>query len=155
MSENSLINLDGLNNDQLKGLMDMIINKRMETYERQIIKNADTTEKLNVKVENLEGKMTIDYSQQEELRMAANKAAIKAVQGYGTPAYKELIKKVFSSIWKDYKRVMNVNSYRNTAVVNYQSGLDFIRNWTPDRELELMIKGANSLANNGGSNDGI
>lgn len=155
MSENQVIDINSLSNEKLDTIMNLIIKKKLEVYEDKLIEIADDAVKLNVKVDNLENKMTIDYSQQEELRMAANKAAIKAVQGYGTPAYKELIKKVFSSIWKDYKRVMNVNSYRNTAVVNYQSGLDFIRNWTPDRELELMIKGANSLANNGGSNDGI
>lgn len=152
MSEKSLVNIDNLSNDELGIIMDLILKKKLEGYEDKLIEIADTSTKMSVKIENLEGKMTIDYSQQEELRITANKVAIKAVQGYGTATYKELIKKVFSAIWKDYKRVMNVNSYRNTAVINYETALNFIRNWEPSRDLELMIKGANSLSNAGGSN---
>ncbi|MGH4125129.1 MAG: ORF6C domain-containing protein [Clostridium sp.] len=39
---------------------------------------------------------------------------------------------------------MQVNSYRNTAVAEFEKGKEFLNNWEPDRELELMIKGANS-----------
>ncbi|MPM42977.1 hypothetical protein SDC9_89649 [bioreactor metagenome] len=107
-------------------------------------------EKLNTietKITKLENTMTIDYAQQEELNSLAKKVVVQALGGYGTPAYRELSKKAFSAIWKDYKRVMQVNSYKNTAVKQLGIGRDFISNWKPDRELELMIKGANSQVN--------
>lgn len=154
MSENQMLDINSLSNEKLDTIMNLIIKKKLEVYEDKLIEIADDAVKLNVKVDNLENKMTIDYSQQEELRIAANKSAIRALGGCDTTAYKELAKKVFSSIWRDYKRVMNVNSYKNTAVVNYENALNYIRNWTPGRELELMIMGANSL-NNGGGNNGI
>lgn len=104
-------------------------------------------EKLNTietKITKLENTMTIDYAQQEELNSLAKKVVVQALGGYGTPAYRELSKKAFSAIWKDYKRVMQVNSYKNTAVKQLSTGRGVISNWKPNRELELMIKGANS-----------
>lgn len=96
------------------------------------------------KIEKLENTMTIDYAQQEELNSLAKKVVVQALGGYGTPAYKELNKKAFSAIWKDYKRVMQVNSYKNTAVKKLEKGRALLNDWKPNRELELMIKGANS-----------
>uniref|UniRef100_UPI0018AC897E ORF6C domain-containing protein n=1 Tax=Clostridium butyricum TaxID=1492 RepID=UPI0018AC897E len=61
------------------------------------------------------------------------------------PAYRELNKKAFSSIWRDFKRVMDVNSYKNTSVKMFQAARKIIIEWQPNRELELMIKGANSI----------
>ena len=88
--------------------------------------------------------MTIDYSQQEELRTLAVKNVLSVLGGKNTPAYRELSKKAFSSMWRDYKRVMNVNSYKNTSVKLFETARKTIIEWKPDRELELMIKGANT-----------
>lgn len=100
---------------------------------------------INNRIENLENNMTIDYSQQEELRIMAVKRALYILEGKDTHAYRELNKKVFSSIWKDYKRVLNVNSYRNTPVMKFEYAKKVISQWKPNRELELMIKGANCI----------
>ena len=40
---------------------------------------------------------------------------------------------------------MDVNSYKNTSVKMFQAARKIIIEWKPDRELELMIKGANSV----------
>lgn len=96
------------------------------------------------RIQNLENNMTIDYSQQEELRTLAVKKVITILGGKNTPAYRELNKKAFSSIWRDFKRVMNVNSYKNTSVKMFEAARKIIIDWQPDRELQLMIKGANS-----------
>lgn len=101
-------------------------------------------QEINNRVTKLENTMTIDYSQQEELRTLGTRKVVAVLGGKGTPAYKELNKKAFSSLWRDYKRVMDVNSYKNTAVKNFEEGRHMIINWEPDRELQLMIKGANS-----------
>ena len=101
-------------------------------------------QEIDNRVTKLENIMTIDYSQQEELRTLGTRKVVAILGGKGTPAYKELNKKAFSSLWRDYKRVMDVNSYKNTAVKNFEEGRHMIINWEPDRELQLMIKGANS-----------
>ena len=102
------------------------------------------TVEMGNRLEKLENNMTIDYSQQEELRTLAVKKVVAILGGKNTPAYRELNKKAFSSIWREFKRIMDVNSYRNTPVIKFQFARQMIIDWQPDRELELMIKGANS-----------
>ncbi|GAB6149847.1 ORF6C domain-containing protein [Clostridium novyi] len=99
---------------------------------------------IETKVNKLENSMTIDYAQQEELSRLARKKVVGVLGGKGTPAYKELNKKAFSTLWRDFKRIMQVNSYKNTSVKQFYRAKDLINNWKPNRELELMIKGANS-----------
>ncbi|MDO5517958.1 MAG: ORF6C domain-containing protein [Clostridium sp.] len=101
------------------------------------------TTEIKDRITKIENNTTIDYSQQEEIRSLVNKKVIEALGGKGTPAYKELSKRVYCSIWNDYKRRLNVNSYRNTSVKNYDYARDMLESWTPSREVELMITGAN------------
>ena len=98
----------------------------------------------DTRITRLENKMTIDYSQQEELNSLAKRVVIQALGGKDTPAYKELNKKAFSTLWRDYKRIMQINSYKNTAVKDFIKAKELLKSWKPNRELELMIKGANS-----------
>lgn len=119
----------------------------MEQLKLQYQVLGEHEEKLNKvenKVENLENNMTIDYSQQLELNELAKRKVIAILGGKDAPAYKELNKKAFSQIWKDYKRIVQVNSYRNTSIKDLGFGRKVILDWRPSRELELMIKGCNS-----------
>lgn len=102
------------------------------------------TVEIGNRIEKLENNMTIDYSQQEELRNLVVKKIVAILGGKDSPAYRELNKKAFSSIWREFKRIMDVNSYRNIPVMKFQFARQMIIDWQPDRELELMIKGANS-----------
>ena len=104
----------------------------------------EKTQKQDERISKLENTMTINYGQQQELHTLANRSVIKVLGGKDTPAYKELSKKAFATIWRDFKRVMNVSSYRNTAVKEFERAIAFLKEWKPNRELHLMIKGANS-----------
>lgn len=96
------------------------------------------------RITKLENTMTIDYSQQEELRELANSTVINALGGKNSEAYKKIGNKAFARIWRDYKNAMQVNTYRNTAVKDYEKGKQFLKEWKPDQELSYMIIGANS-----------
>ncbi|AEB77663.1 antirepressor [Clostridium botulinum] len=96
------------------------------------------------KVSALENKMTIDYAQQEELSSLAKRVVVQALGGKNAPAYKILNKKAFSTLWNDFKRIMQVNSYKNTAVKQFYRAKEIINNWQPNADLNLMILGANS-----------
>jgi hypothetical protein len=102
------------------------------------------TQEIEERVDNLENKMTIDYSQQEEIRTKATQRVMQVLGGKDVPAYKELNKKAFSALWRDYKKAFDVNSYRNTAVKDFDKALNYVATWRPNRVLELMIAGANS-----------
>ena len=104
----------------------------------------EKTQKQDERISRLENTMTIDYSQQEILNNLAKKTVVQALGGKDAPAYREFNKKAFSTIWRDFKRIMQVNSYRNTAVKEFERAIEFIKNWKPNRELQLIIQGANS-----------
>ena len=104
----------------------------------------ERTLKLDERLKTVENNMTIDYGQQLDLNELAKKKVVSILGGKDSPAYKELNKKAFSQIWKDFKRIMNVNSYKNTAVKDLDIARKVIIDWKPTRELELMIKGCNS-----------
>ena len=95
-------------------------------------------------VKDLKNNTTISYGQQEVINRTAKEVVVHVLGGKDTPAYKELNKKVFSSFWKDYKRVMQAASYRDTLIKDYDKALDFIIAWRPSRDLELMIIGCNA-----------
>lgn len=83
------------------------------------------------RVVNLENNMTIDYSQQLILQETAKAVAIEAMGGKETAAYKNcsLRSKVFSQVWKDYKEYFQVNSYKNTARVEFDKAREYLKNW--------------------------
>lgn len=101
-------------------------------------------QEIDTRVSKLENTMTIDYAQQENLNRCARERLVKILGGKESKAYKELSKKVFSSLWNKYKQVFNVNSYKNTAIKDYERAIDFILNWEPSKETSYMIIGANS-----------
>lgn len=101
-------------------------------------------QKMDERIIKLENNTTIDYSQQEDLRELANKKIVGILGGTDAPAYRELNKKVFSNFWRDYKRKLNVNSYKNTLVKDYDIGRQAIINWNPSKEVKFMIDGCNA-----------
>lgn len=101
-------------------------------------------QKFDERLSKVENNMTIDYSQQEELRELANKKIVAVLGGIDSPAYKELNKKVFSSFWRDYKRKLDVNSYKNTLVKDFELGRQAVISWQPSKELSFMIRGCNA-----------
>lgn len=101
-------------------------------------------QKMDERITKLENNTTIDYSQQEDLRELANKKIVAILGGTDAPAYRELNKKVFSNFWRDYKRKLNVNSYKNTLVTDYDIGRQAIINWNPSKEVKFMIDGCNA-----------
>ncbi|MGL4572888.1 MAG: Rha family transcriptional regulator [Clostridium sp.] len=103
------------------------------------------TTALDIRIERLENNMTIDYGQQEEINKLARSKILYILGGKEAKAYKELNKKAFSTFWKDYKRVMNVNSYKNTAVKDLPLAKRLIIEWKAPLELQSLINESNNL----------
>ncbi len=129
-------------NEMEKDLIDPFKNISPEL--KSILMLDKKTLEIDTRVTKLENTMTIDYSQQEELNSLAKQIVVQALGGKDTPAYKELNKKAFSQMWRDFKRILSVNSYKNTAVKDFGLAKEVLTSWKPNRELELMITGANS-----------
>ena len=101
-------------------------------------------EEVDERLEVLSNTMTIDYGQQEVIQRIAKERLVDVLGGKDTPAYKELSKKVFSNLWKRYKQVFHVASYKDTAKKDYEAAIDYIKKWEPNKELGYMIIGANN-----------
>ncbi|MZK53501.1 ORF6C domain-containing protein [Clostridium beijerinckii] len=104
----------------------------------------ERTVELDNRVTVIEERMTIETGKQKVLCDLVNGKVIAILGGKESPAYKELGKKAFRQCWNDYKTALNVASYKDTAIKDFDLGKQTIINWKPNRELELMIKGCNS-----------
>lgn len=101
-------------------------------------------QELDNRITNLEERMTIETGSQKVLCDLVNKKVMSVLGGKDKPAYKELSKKAFSQCWKDYKRIVGVASYKDTAIKDFDFAKKVIIDWKPNRELELMIRGCNA-----------
>ena len=103
-------------------------------------------QEMNSRITKLENTMTIDYGQQEIIRVLVNKKVISVLGGTDALAYKNktVSKKAFSQLHRYLKRVFGVNSYKNIAVKDFERAKEIIPYWQPSEELQLMIKGANA-----------
>lgn len=100
-------------------------------------------QQMEVKVDYLYNHMTIDYEQQENLNQLAKSRAVDLLGGKKSQAYKRASKKLFSELWRDYKRYFEVNSYKNTARKEYENARDYLINWCPSTNLRIEIEAIN------------
>ncbi|NJI80572.1 hypothetical protein GSQ54_08910 [Clostridioides difficile] len=98
-------------------------------------------QELEEKVNVLYDFSTIDYNQQETIRSLVNRRVIQVYQCLNFSAYEDakLRKRTYFSLWKDYRKKLGVNSYKNTAKKNYDNAIKFIENWEPNYDLSNEI----------------
>ncbi len=101
-------------------------------------------QEFNTRLSKIEDQMTIETGKQKVLSDLVTEKVMTVLGGKEAPAYSELSKKAFSQCWRDFKRVLNVASYKDTAIKDFDRAKEVISNWKPSRELELMIMGSNS-----------
>ena len=116
----------------------------MELQFKILKEQGQKLDEVEEKVEVLSNSMTIDYGQQEVINRIAKERMVQVLGGKDTPAYRELSKKVFSNLWKRYKQVFHVSSYKDTAKKDYEEAIKYIEEWKPSKEIGYMIAGANS-----------
>lgn len=117
---------------------------RLSKELQAILMLDEKTVEIDNRVTKLENTMTIDFGQQEVLHRIAKERIVIVLGGKDTPAYRELSKKVFSNLWKRYKQVFHVASYKDTAKKDFEEAINYIKKWEPSKELGYMITGANS-----------
>ncbi|MCI9976492.1 ORF6C domain-containing protein [Clostridioides difficile] len=98
-------------------------------------------QELEEKVNVLYDFTTIDYNQQEAIRSLVNKRIVQVYRSLNFSAYEDakLRKRVYFSLWKEYRRKFGVNSYKNTAKKNYERAIKFVENWELDYNLNNEI----------------
>ncbi|WP_099330024.1 ORF6C domain-containing protein [Clostridium paraputrificum] len=111
---------------------------------KAILMLDEKTVEMDNRITNLEERMTIETGAQKTLQDLVNKKVMAVLGGKDTPAYRELGKKVFRQCWNDYKKILDVASYKDTPVKDFDLAKKVIIDWKPNRELELMIMGCNA-----------
>ncbi|WP_170220098.1 ORF6C domain-containing protein [Paenibacillus anaericanus] len=104
------------------------------------------TQAFESRVEKLENNTTIDYGQQNDLQMLANKSIVSLLGGKDSPAYldKTIRGETYSALWKDFKGYFNTNSYKNTLVKDFDKARAYVHDWRPHGKLLRDIEQANA-----------
>ena len=109
---------------------------------QMLIKLEQGQTELNQRVGELENNMTIDYSQQETLRLAVSTRVYKLL---GSAKDNEKLRsKLYSSLHRCIKKQFSVNSYKNISVKEFEKARMMITTWMPDEVMMLAIQGAKS-----------
>ena len=105
---------------------------------------AQRVDVLEEKVSDLEKSTTIDSSQQYTLERIAKTTVISALGGIDSRAYQLMSRKLFSNIWRDYKKYFKLGSYRDTLETDYENAKNYLESWSPEVNTSLKIKEYNS-----------
>ena len=105
---------------------------------------AQRVDVLEEKVSSLEKSTTIDSSQQYTLERIAKTTVISALGGIDSRAYQLMSRKLFSNIWRDYKKYFKLGSYRDTLKTDYENAKNYLESWSPEVNTSLKIKEYNS-----------
>ncbi|WP_170287171.1 ORF6C domain-containing protein [Paenibacillus faecis] len=104
------------------------------------------TQEFEVRVARLENNTTIDYGQQNDLQLIANKTIVSLLGGKESPAYldKTIRSETYSALWRDFKGYFNTNSYKNTLVKDFDKAKEYVASWRPHGKLLRDIEQANT-----------
>lgn len=105
---------------------------------------AQRVDVLEEKVSDLEKSTTIDSSQQYTLERIAKTTVISALGGIDSRAYQLMSRKLFSNIWRDYKKYFKLGSYRDILKTDYENAKNYLESWSPEVNISLKIKEYNS-----------
>jgi ORF6C domain/ORF6N domain len=119
--------------------------KMIERLNNHIGELLEASNYIEGRVENLENTMTIDYGQQLALQEVAKLVAIDTLGGKENRAYKDstLRGRVFTTIWKDFKEYFGVNSYKNTAKMEFMRAKEYLNSWRAQGKLLRDIESVN------------
>lgn len=107
------------------------------------IEANETLEQHSERITNLEENMRINGIQERRLQNKGNQVVIESLGGKDVPAYQEISRKVFSSMWRDFKNHFMVPRYSELPKVQFEEGLRFIGMWQPSTSLRIEIDNTN------------
>ena len=96
------------------------------------------------RISHLENNMTIDYGQQQDLKMAVNKRVLEVLGGKNAPAYQKLSRKLFSECNHDIQDYFNVNTRNNVPVVRFEEAMQYVETWNPSNNTIIAVRDCNS-----------
>lgn len=82
--------------------------------------------------DDLDKKITLDYSQQQAMKNAVNKRVHKLWnENMVDKSIYENTRRLYSALWKNLKDAYRVNAYPNILQKDFQEAMSFIEGWRP------------------------
>lgn len=129
---------------RVKEVVQALNTSKLSKELQAILMLDEKTVEMDNRITTLEERMTIETGAQKVLQDLVNKKVMAILGGKDSPAYKELGNKTFRQCWKNFKDILQVASYKDTPVKDFDLAKKTIIDWQPNRELELMIMGCNA-----------
>lgn len=129
---------------RVKEVVQALNTSKLSKEIQAILMLDEKTVEMDNRITTLEERMTIETGAQKVLQDLVNKKVMAILGGKDSPAYKELGNKTFRQCWKNFKDILQVASYKDTPVKDFDLAKKTIIDWQPNRELELMIMGCNA-----------
>lgn len=118
--------------------------QNISTEMKAILMHDEKIMKMDERVTDLENNTTIDYGQQQALGDIVNRVVIESLGGKGTPAYREIGKKVFAECNRDLKHYFNVNARNNVPKKRFDEAVKYVKNWEPCTNTKFLIRECNA-----------
>lgn len=78
-------------------------------------------------------KRVICGSKQQKALQGHGKVRVAEIHGGNTDAFKQKFRSTINMLWIDYRKRFDVRSYRDTREVDYDSAVDWINLWHPNK----------------------
>lgn len=118
--------------------------QNISTEMKAILMHDEKIMKMDERVTDLENNTTIDYGQQQALEDIVNRVVIEELGGKGSPAYREIGKKVFAECNRDLKHYFNVNARNNVPKKRFDEAVEYVKNWEPCTNTKFLIRECNA-----------
>lgn len=98
------------------------------------------------RIAGLEDNMRINGVQEMNIKEKGNIAVLRALDGKESNAYKDrrVRGKTYSEMWRRFKKRFGIPRYGELPAKDYDSAIEFLENWQPDKELEVEIEQLNN-----------
>ncbi len=103
----------------------------------------ETTKEHDNRISYLEDHMRIDGIQEKKLQNKAKAVAIESLGGMKSNAYKNVSRKVFRGIWRDFNNHFEIPRYGELPRKQYEDGMRFLGMWQPSTSLRFEIEELN------------
>ena len=106
---------------------------------KSLRETAEAIDHLDDRVTNLEDTMRINGTQEYKIHELGTQSVVKSLGGKESKAYKLMSKKVFATMWHEFKHYFGIPRYGELPAKQYAEGIDFVKTWQPDQEMKMLI----------------
>lgn len=113
--------------------------------ELQILQRAvNSLVQVENRVSHLEDHMRIDGVQEQKLQRKGKSIVIESLGGIQSNAYRQISKRAFSAIWRDFKNHFQIPRYNELPRKQFEEAMKFLGMWQPSTTLRIEIEGLNN-----------